>query len=344
MASGIISPSELPDSPSQTIPQSPRRIHHGLSSPYMARDGRNQDGPLRSVFEDDVNTFGVENTPAQFSCATSLSNLSLDDEPKIATDGLIKEMRLMNHPSDELDDVAVDFQSDGADLAGAQSPTSMLAEQPTLIRGDHAKDKSLSDSDDSVNDSILLATCIYRGLNRGGPVDVDQSPTTAPPLPPRNMPPISNAPYNRDDFSVSDGSDIDDEALMKQCIRDGMQKCQGKPTPAQRNINVPNIPTLPSKLVKENPIGMLRKGGKSMVNPLMDEVKGYQEEGSPCTFSVMSGLSDLTVGSHVASLAKPAANEDVELDKHSLSSLSGDSDGDSEFFKQVIYDIIIISV
>lgn len=32
MASGIISPSELPDSPSQTVPSSPKRVRHIQSS------------------------------------------------------------------------------------------------------------------------------------------------------------------------------------------------------------------------------------------------------------------------------------------------------------------------
>lgn len=72
LASGIMSPYELADSPTQTIP--------------------NQ-----------MNAFVVENTTTQFSCATSLSNLSLD-EPKITKDSLVKEMQLMSHPSEEHED------------------------------------------------------------------------------------------------------------------------------------------------------------------------------------------------------------------------------------------------
>lgn len=162
MASGIISPSELPDSPSQTIPQSPRQISSRIPSPPFAHCGQStvaaNDPPLRGVFVDDINTFGVENTPAQFSCATSLSNLSLDDEPKIVTDSLIREMKLMNHPSDEQDDVPVpDTSSEGF---GHESNDDVNEAAETRV----SNDAVLSDSDDSVNDSILLANCITMGM------------------------------------------------------------------------------------------------------------------------------------------------------------------------------------
>lgn len=176
MASGIISPSELPDSPSQTIPQSPRRTPHSRipSPPFsncaqQAVNGANET-PLRSVFEDDINTFGVENTPAQFSCATSLSNLSLDDEPKIVTDSLIREMKLMNHPSDDQDDVSIsqDLQEETANPS--VTGVWVHSDVNVNVKLDEAKaiqdsnDTNLSDSDDSVNDSMLLANCINIGM------------------------------------------------------------------------------------------------------------------------------------------------------------------------------------
>lgn len=36
---------------------------------------------LRSVFEDEVNTFKCEHTPVEFSTGTSLSSLTIDDDP-----------------------------------------------------------------------------------------------------------------------------------------------------------------------------------------------------------------------------------------------------------------------
>lgn len=175
MASGIISPSDLPDSPSQTIPQSPRRISSRIPSPPFTHCVQTtvaaNETALRSVFEDDLNTFGVENTPAQFSCATSLSNLSLDDEPKIVTDSITREMKLMNHPSDEQDDVPILPDADSSSVGPSEPVFGHRSDSKANgtahmndIRKTEVSNAVLSDSDDSVNDSLLLANCINIGM------------------------------------------------------------------------------------------------------------------------------------------------------------------------------------
>lgn len=159
MPSGIISPSEIPDSPSQTMPQSPRRRRTAAEtpSPHLenAHASEANSTHRRLPFEaEQVKLFGVENTPAHISCATSLSNLSLDEETKITTDCLIKEMRLMHQLSDEQDDLA------------AASTSTALSTQPEHAEANASNTSHNdvpSDSDDSVNDSILLATCINIG-------------------------------------------------------------------------------------------------------------------------------------------------------------------------------------
>lgn len=153
MPSGTISPSEIPDSPSQTMPQSPRQRHS------ISRE--NASNQQRLPFDDEVRTFGVENTPALISGATSLSNLSLDDEPKIANDLLIKEMRLMHHLSDEQDD-------DPIALASTSGESNK--ENPDPFRRDDDRDncdagRGLSDSEESINDDeSLLNNCISIGI------------------------------------------------------------------------------------------------------------------------------------------------------------------------------------
>lgn len=72
LTSGIISPSELPDSPSQTIPPSPKPRPNAIVFPEKC-DGTNE--VSGDVFEDAVKNFQVESTPLQFSTATSLSSL-----------------------------------------------------------------------------------------------------------------------------------------------------------------------------------------------------------------------------------------------------------------------------
>lgn len=149
MPSGIISPSEIPDSPSQTMPQSPRQ-KHPISH-------ENSTAQQRLTFDDEMRTFGVENTPALISTATSLSNLSLDDEPKIANDLLIKEMRLMHHLSDEQDDDSNAIASTSADINADNSSFNRIEVEN--------RDVHHSDTDDSIiDDESLLNNCISMGI------------------------------------------------------------------------------------------------------------------------------------------------------------------------------------
>lgn len=148
LASGIISPSELPDSPTQSVPQSPSRLHTRNNPKHL------QGNHTRAVIgaeaaEDSTNMFNIENTPAAFSYATSLSNLSFDDEPKISTDSISKDFQLMKHPSCD-DDEQVKKSSSNEPIS-AIPPSHDTAEQ--------------SDAE-SADDEILLESCINMGKNR----------------------------------------------------------------------------------------------------------------------------------------------------------------------------------
>lgn len=308
MSSGLISPSDFPDSPSQTIPQSPRRLSVRITPPPVP---------------DQVNTFVVENTPAQFSCATSLSNLSLDDEPKIATDCLIKEMRLMNHPSDDRDDDAADLcdEISGLNINESHRAVTVNTSANESERNLSVDSNAFSDSDESARDSLLLEQCMSRGMN--SELTSQNNNNEPPPLPPRNVAPrpsesspenqskhVSNsrdaAPrYAHDDSYSSEGSEAENDDILEQCIQNGMEKSTKptKPIVAQRTtIPMVNDGILPSKLIKENPIGMFRHGDSFGMMAAQDETIRHQQEGTPCNFSVMSALSDLTVDSHVAGL------------------------------------------
>lgn len=102
---------------------------------------------------------------------------------------------------------------------------------------------------------------------------------------------------------VDSSSDDDDHVdLLQQCIRTGITKKVIKPESSGRlEIGV----KLPSQqIVKENPIGMLRKGGNSFIETTYDEPNRFHIEDSPYSNSIASGLSDLTVGSHKVGLLK----------------------------------------
>ncbi|KAK8760768.1 hypothetical protein V5799_027960 [Amblyomma americanum] len=77
--SGAVSPSDLPDSPSQTMPPSPRR-----RSPEPAFQlppcTKPMPQPVGGVFQDCPRSFAEEGTPCRISQATSLSSLTLDDD------------------------------------------------------------------------------------------------------------------------------------------------------------------------------------------------------------------------------------------------------------------------
>lgn len=145
LASGVMSPSELPDSPTQSIPQSPSRLHSRVQHPKPA--SRTPPIPARrevigaEAADDSMNAFHVENTPAVYSYATSLSNLSFDDEPKISTDAISKDFQLMKQPSCEEDDQKI-------------SPS---------IEVPNTADHSETESDEDGN---LLESCINMGMNR----------------------------------------------------------------------------------------------------------------------------------------------------------------------------------
>lgn len=84
--SGVVSPSELPDSPTQMVPSIPHRSK--IASFSVRRTTSEEEKPLSlnrrvipksTVFEDKVIKFKEENTPVHFSAATSLSSLTIDD-------------------------------------------------------------------------------------------------------------------------------------------------------------------------------------------------------------------------------------------------------------------------
>lgn len=77
--SGNISPSDLPDSPSETMPPSPRRPsrHATFHLPPCVRP---LPPPVDCVFREVPQSFAEEGTPCRISQATSLSSLAVDDE------------------------------------------------------------------------------------------------------------------------------------------------------------------------------------------------------------------------------------------------------------------------
>jgi len=223
--------------------------------------------PLRSVFEDDLSSFNVEHTPAQFSTATSLSNLSIVDDEKapasVAEEDNEDELLLANcinmgmqrKPAEVVKSTAVNPEVDVAE----ETIRSYCTEDTPALLSKVASNPNLSAISMSSNDPKEVTT--------SGQAQI-------------------YAHQLSDDVS-SNASDCGGAAgnLLEQCIRDGMKK--------------------PLTEAAADPIAMLRRGGNQLPGylPSADEMNKFLVEDSPCNFSVVSGLSNLTVGS---SLVGPA--------------------------------------
>ncbi|XP_058827481.1 uncharacterized protein LOC131687416 [Topomyia yanbarensis] len=280
LTSGVMSPSELPDSPTQSMPHSPRRCM--VVKPVEVKQNHHQSTDARkSAFEDTVSKFNVENTPAAFSCATSLSNLSIDDKE--------------------------DDESKLVSVQAAEGPP-VLPAVPVACGSEEGDDSDDDDDDDAGgDDDLLLASCISMGMNSsrivrnseyqmdGGHREPEDSLRRfcTEDTPARLSKATSNCDLSvlsmengHESDESSNGSDRNDR-LLEECIRSGMP--QPKNTDQPRKVN--GVPTV----VKENPMNMMRN--PVHMEPLYanDEMNNFYVEDSPCAMSTVSALSDLTV-------------------------------------------------
>ena len=274
VASGIVSPSELPDSPTQSVPQSPkerrRRMMMGqnanASGPemmMMPKGGARQQ-PLgggggganqHSVFEDKLDTFNVENTPAQFSCATSLSNLSFlnDDQGGVDTKEQVQEGSVadMNKKVNEEPKAQIKAPDEGS-----QAQT-----QPVEKSSD-------SDEADEEGDDELRDTCVSMGLNKRAKGDLN--PDLMRHYYTEDTPAhLSKACSNSDlsvlsmldnanqcevvhDDSSSDeaggGNPEEDEKLLEECINNGIEKSISKAAASESAAPPPALPMKPKAM------------------------------------------------------------------------------------------------
>ncbi|KAF7382693.1 hypothetical protein HZH66_013095 [Vespula vulgaris] len=154
--SGVVSPSELPDSPTQTVPPSPR-IQKIKSTHFMNKMQEEEVKPSHShllcskygvkrtsVFEDDIATFKEESTPIEFSTATSLSSLTIDDEVKSS-----------------------DYTKSGDKLEEISEPVHQNIEKGTSfvkvnVLEVEKQPEQISDGDE--DDEDMLAACISMGM------------------------------------------------------------------------------------------------------------------------------------------------------------------------------------
>lgn len=100
---------------------------------------------MNSVFEDEIATFKEESTPIEFSSATSLSSLTIDDEVKISNDTQMYH-KLERVPNEDKKDIH-------------RLETIMLN---MTINSSKSKEEQVSDGDE--DDEDMLAACINMGM------------------------------------------------------------------------------------------------------------------------------------------------------------------------------------
>ncbi|XP_055598736.1 mucin-17-like [Uranotaenia lowii] len=347
-ASGVMSPSELPDSPTQSMPHSPKRA---TVVPKMVRHvegGPAEPPPVKSAFEDTISKFNVENTPAAFSCATSLSNLSIHDEEKEDEESkpVISEAEVKQGP-------------------------------PVLPMPEASVSEDDGDSEGG-DDDLLLESCISMGMSGSRKQDrikVEERTAAAPMIPTSHGPEdslqqfctedtpahLSKAPSNCDlsvlSFNTRNGHESDESSnvsdqndkLLEECIRSGMPQPKNAKRSPLGTMGVVNDLSLPA-MGKENPIRMMRN--PTHLEPLYanDEMNKFYMEDSPYAFSTVSALSDLTVASETAAQKvnristlkgkEPIQSTDAPIrvsgGNDSLSSLSIESDNDEHLLDEAI--------
>lgn len=99
--------------------------------------------PRTSVFEDDIATFKEESTPIEFSTATSLSSLTIDDELKVTNSSKSRS---------ELKEAATDL---------AKEIKEESTEKASNVEAEKDQEQ-VSDGDE--DDEDMLAACISMGI------------------------------------------------------------------------------------------------------------------------------------------------------------------------------------
>ncbi|XP_035166622.1 adenomatous polyposis coli protein isoform X3 [Oxyura jamaicensis] len=191
MVSGIISPSDLPDSPGQTMPPSRSKTPPPSQGVQVKRDvakgkvpsaEKREPGPRQAAVNaavqrvqvlpdaDTLLHFATESTPDGFSCSSSLSALSLD-EPFIQKD---VELRIMPpvHENEHGNEAEPEESDDAKDNQEKK------AEKPS-----EAEKDILDDSDD--DDIEILEECIISAMpTKSSRKAKKPSQASAPKIPP----------------------------------------------------------------------------------------------------------------------------------------------------------------
>jgi adenomatosis polyposis coli protein len=278
--SGRVSPSDLPDSPSQTMPASPRprpgpkRPAPPPSAPPLAPAHQ------KSVYADVVMSYQEEGTPAVFSTRTSLSGLEFEDEEKEndakkEDDGAATGLSTNTTLSDD-EDIYADSESLLGQLITSAMPESKPPPRSRLPKPRAAwasprtasesprpvADPASDDSSCSADQQDLLASCIASAM-----------PVPASRLGPRQ---------------AAEGAPAPAAAPKAGRRRGAVPPPRQPPAPPERKGSHLSHPCVAAAAAaSQDDCGGAR--------PPADTVRCWGVEGTPIHFSAATSLSDLAV-------------------------------------------------
>lgn len=210
--SGVVSPSELPDSPTQMVPPSPKTrktvdFSLGRVAPRDLKSLNHRSNPKSTVFEDKVTKFKEESTPIHFSAATSLSSLTIDDE---VTQSIPERRAETVNETDE------------RSLKQEQQENEINQHEVQDVKHEvsHQFDDDFLEQDDE-NDDEILAACIKMGMPSKRPSQCDIRNSSTPSK-------AEAAELNYRECISDDSSNLseDDYKILAECIQAGMPRAR----------------------------------------------------------------------------------------------------------------------
>ena len=296
--SGRVSPSHLPDSPSQTMPGTPR-------NPQVTKDAGKQvksSGPpplaalhKKPMFDDGVKSYQVEGTPAILSTRTSLSGLEFEEDEIVVGDNNEKSSNVSNISDDE--DIYADSESLLGQLINSAMPNSKpsksklpkpkhawnknISESPKI---DEAKEEGSDDSYCSEENQDILDACIASAMPTKTKDNLNQR-TRA--LGPRQAAEGAPAPSdNSKSKKLSSNTNI-----------------KVPPAPPERKGSHLSHPCVAAAAAAFGDLklssGVMTKDqfqSSSRIRDFaVDQPRSYRVEDTPLNFSAATSLSDLTV-------------------------------------------------
>ncbi|XP_023170138.2 adenomatous polyposis coli protein [Drosophila hydei] len=244
MQSGVISPSELPDSPTQSMPQSPqrdRKIKPSLppSSDNCRSNGHDLNG------NDAPRNYCTEDTPALLSKAGSNSNLSVLSIASTANDHNCNGQ--MRRPMPQVPDIAMNISEDAISKmrCGGNALPSYLPVKDEMNKY-YVEDSPCNFSVISGLSSLTVGSAQVGPARALKPPLLPRNAESAPKLPPRRSAVLVESesrllPKRSDSLSSLSMDSDDDSNLLSQAIAAG--SCRPPPSGASTSSSHTN--TLP---------------------------------------------------------------------------------------------------